>query len=361
MKKAIAMVMAVAMTASLAACGSSTATSTTDAASTAASTASTAEAAESTESGSGEYKVAMILNSSINDGGWGTACYTDLKNAVDASGNWELSYTDSLSDDGYYDAMVAYCNQGFDLIYAPGGEYTDAVLQVAEEYPDVAFALLNGSEDTPAEAVNGNVSSLLPNAEQIGWIAGALAGLMSETGKIAFIGGMELTTTLQKYEAYSEAAAYVASENGKTVEALDAVYANTYDDASKGIEFANAMIEQGADVFFGDASAVDSGARQAIDEYNASAGSVSVYDIGQPSDLLGQNECVIGSQVTDNSSLIALSFEAVESGSFGGEVLYGNLENGVLSAGALNDLVPSDVQEQYQAYIQQMIDGTFMQ
>ena len=54
------------------------------------------------------------------------------------------------------------------MIYAPGNQYTDAVLQAAEEYPDVAFALLNGAESTPAAAVNGNVSSLLPNAQQIG-------------------------------------------------------------------------------------------------------------------------------------------------------------------------------------------------
>ena len=39
----------------------------------------------------------------------------------------------------------------------------------------MAFALLNGGEDTPHKAVNGNVTSLLPNAQQVGWIAGALA------------------------------------------------------------------------------------------------------------------------------------------------------------------------------------------
>ena len=307
-----------------------------------------------------QYKVAFILNCSINDGGWGTACYSELTAAVERNPNWAMESTDNLSQDGYYDAMVAYCNAGFNLIYAPGGEYSDAVLQVAEEYPDVAFALLNGSEDIPASAKNGNVTSLLPNGQQIGWIAGALAGLMTETGTVAFIGGMELTTTLAKYQGFCEAAEYVGAQNGKTVKALDAVYANSYDDSSKGIEFANAMMEQGADVFFGDASAVDSGARQAIDEHNASAGSVSVFDVAQPADILGQNECIIGSQVTDNSSLIELSFKAIEEGTFGGETLYGNLQNGVLSAGALSDLVPAEAQEQYAAYIQQMVDGTFM-
>lgn len=346
MKKLIIFLMTLMMTAGLCACGGGN-----DAA---------AGSDAGTKSDDGKHKVAFILNCSINDGGWGTACYSELVAACEKNENWSMEYTDNLAQDGYYDAMVAYCNAGFDLIYAPGGEYTDAVLQVANEYPEVSFALLNGATDTPEQAVNGNVTSLLPDGQQIGWIAGALAGLMSDTGTIAFIGGMELTTTLEKYEGYCEAAKYVAEQEGKTVSVLDAVYANSFDDSSKGIEFANAMMEQNADVFFGDASAVDSGARQAIDEHNAAAGEVKVYDVAQPADAVGQNECIIGSQITDNSSLIALSFKAIEEGTFGGDVLYGNLQNGVLSAGTLSDLVPQETQDKYLEYIQEMVDETFM-
>ena len=173
--------------------------------------------------------IAMICDSSISDGGWGMACY---------------------------DTIVSYCDLDVDMIYAPGNQYTDAVLQAAEEYPDIAFALLNGGPDTPEKAVNGNVSSLLPNATQIGWIAGALAGLMSESGTIAFIGGMELDTTRAKYAGYSEAAAFVAEEHGKTISVLDPVYSGDFSASDKGLEFAKAMMDQGADVFFGDASAV---------------------------------------------------------------------------------------------------------
>ena len=77
---------------------------------------------------------------------------------------------------------------------------------------------------------------------------------------------------------------------------------------------------------------------------------MKVYDIAQPSDLLGQNECIIGSQVTDNASLVGLCMTAVQDGSFGGEVIYGTLQNGALSTGGLSDLVPADVQDQYRPY-----------
>lgn len=306
-----------------------------------------------------DFKVAMICDSSINDGGWGMACYNAMVQAAEKYG-WEYAVTDNISQNEYYESMVAYCDLDYNLIYAPGNQYTDAVLQVAEEYPEIAFALLNGGEGTPAKAVNGNVTSLLPNAAQIGWIAGALAGLMTESDTIAFIGGMELDTTLGKYKGYTEAAQFVAAKEGKEVKVLDPVYAGSFSASDKGIEFAKAMMDQGADVFFGDASAVDSGARQAIDEFNKAAGAIKVFDIGQPADILGQNECVICSQVTDNSSLVGLSMKAVEDGTFGGEVIYGTIQNGVLSAGALSDLVPEDIQAKYLGYIDEMANDTFM-
>ncbi len=349
MKKPVALFLSLTMCLSLAACGSSST-----------STGSADTAGSSADSDGSGYKVAMICDSSISDGGWGMACYNAMVDAA-AEYGWETHVSDSIAQSSYYDTIVSYCDMGYDLIYAPGNQYTDAVLQAAEEYPEIAFALLNGGEDTPGQAVNDNVTSLLPDATQVGWIAGALAGLMTETGKIAFIGGMELDTTLAKYNGYVEAAAYVGEQAGKTVTTLDIVYSGDFNAADKGIEFAKALMDQGADVFFGDASAVDSGARQAIDEANAANGAVTVYDIAQPSDSLGQNECIIGSQVTDNASLIAMCMEEVENGTFSGEVIYGTLQNGALSAGELSDLVPEDVQEQYLAYIQQMIDGTFME
>ncbi|SFP26052.1 nucleoside-binding protein [Oscillibacter sp. PC13] len=351
MKKSLAFILALVMALSLVACGGS-------------SGGSSSSGSDNTGSDSADegkvYKVAMICDSSISDGGWGMACYNAMIDAAEKYG-WETAYSDSIDQSAYYDTIVSYCDLGYDLIYAPGNQYTDAVLQAAVEYPEIAFGLLNGGEDTPGKAENGNVTSMLPNSQQIGWIAGALAGLMTETGIVAFIGGMELDTTKGKYEGFKESAAFVGEQEGKTVSTLDIVYSNSFSASDKGIEFAKAMMDQGADVFFGDASAVDSGARQAIDEANAAKGEITVYDIAQPSDLLGQNECIIGSQVTDNSSLVGLCMEAIEAGTFGGEVIYGTMQNGALSAGAVSDLVPAEKQEKYQEYIQQMTDGTFMQ
>ena len=59
--------------------------------------------------------------------------------------------------------------------------------------------------------------------------------------------------------------------------------------------------------------------------------------------------------------MLVASLEEVEAGTFGGEVLYGTLQNGTLSAGKISASAPAEAPEKYNAYIQQMIDGTFMQ
>ena len=71
-----------------------------------------------------------------------------------------------------------------------------------------------------------------------------LAGLMTKSGTVAFIGAMELDTTLGKYNGFKEAAAYVGQQEGKTVSTLDVVYSGDFSAADKGIEFAKAMIDQ---------------------------------------------------------------------------------------------------------------------
>lgn len=103
------------------------------------------------------YKVAMICDSSISDGGWGAACYNGMTAAAEQRG-WETAYTDSIDQSAYADTMISYCDLGYDMIFAPGNQYSDAVAQVAKDYPNVAFAVLNGSTELPT----ANIMSMLP-------------------------------------------------------------------------------------------------------------------------------------------------------------------------------------------------------
>lgn len=291
------------------------------------------------------YKVAMICDSTIADGGWGAACYNAMVAAAGITG-FETQYTDALASADFAATMRSYCDLGFNLIFAPGNQYSDAVIEVAADYPDVSFALLNGAVESD------NVVSLLPDAEQIGYMAGALAGLMTETNSIGFVGGMELDTTKMKLASFEAAAKAVNPD----VEVYSA-YAGSFSDTAKGKEIADSMISlNDVDVMFGDASAVDSGVREVLADYE------NKYDIGQPADLLAISESsvVISSVVTDNAALIQLCMEDLMNGTYGNKTVYGDLSNGVLSVGTFGDQVSDEIKEAYLNVISEIIEGTFM-
>lgn len=298
------------------------------------------------DEGGKTYKVAMILDSSISDGGWGAACYNAMVAAAKDSG-FETQYTDGLANADFASSIRSYCDLGVDLIFAPGNQYTDAVKEVAADYPDVKFALLNGTVETD------NVVSILPDAKQIGYMAGALAGLMSTTGSIGFIGGMELDTTKAKLANYEAGAKAV-----NPAITVYSAYAGSFSDSAKGKEIADSMVTMNdVDVMFGDASAVDSGAREALANYE------NRYDIGQPSDLLASSEStvVIGSVVTDNATMIKLCMEDVKNNTYGNKTIFGNLENGSLSVGTFSSQVSEDIQKQYLELVEKIKAGTFIQ
>lgn len=299
----------------------------------------------SKDSNNKTYKVAMISDTSISDGGWGAACYNAMVTAAKEKG-FENQYSDGLKTADFAQSIRSYADLGYDLIFAPGNQYSDAVKEVAKDYPNVHFALLNGTVETE------NIVSLLPDAEQIGQMAGSLAGLMSKTNNIGFIGGMELDTTKTKLANY-EAAAKAVNPNIQ----VSSAYAGSFSDTAKGMEIANSMItSKNVDVMFGDASAVDSGARQAL------ASHPNTYDIGQPSDLAKDDKSgiVISSVLTDNATMVKLCMDDVINGKFGNKTIYGNIENGCLSVGTISDKVPQDVKTKYLEIVDKIKAGTFI-
>lgn len=292
------------------------------------------------------YKVAMICDSTIADGGWGAACYNAMTSAAEEVG-FETQYTDGLASADFSATMRSYCDLGFDLIFAPGNQYSDAVKEVAADYPDVDFALLNGVVE------EDNITSLLPDAQQIGYMAGALAGLMSQTNSIGFVGGMELDTTKMKLASYEAAAKKVNPEIN-----VYSAYAGSFSDTAKGKEIAESMISlNDVDVMYGDASAVDSGVREVLANYE------NKYDIGQPSDLLAiqESDVVICSVVTDNATMIKLCMEDVMNDTFGNKTIYGDLTNNALSVGTFSDKVDEGTKTTYLEMVEEIKNGTFIE
>lgn len=293
---------------------------------------------------SGKKKVAMVTDGQINDGGWDASCYKAMTDAADEAG-WDTAYSESVAQSDWATTMENYIDQGYDMVFLPGNQYTDVVKQVGKDFPDAHLCILNSAVEQE------NVVSLVPNTDQIGQLAGALAGLITKTNSVGFIGAVELDTTKSKLENFEKAAKKVNPDVQVT-----SAYAGSFTDAAKGKELATTFVNSNnVDVMFGDASIVDTGAREALAIYG------DRYDIGQPGDLGSADDKLIAcSVVTDNKAMILSAMKDVEAGSFGNKIVKGDLDNGGVAVGTFSNIVDQDTQAKYQEIVSQIKAGTFL-
>ena len=296
---------------------------------------------EGESSGGGEYKVAMIANAPIADGGWNTSAYNAMVAAAESQG-FETTYTENVAQTDYVSTIREYANLGYNLLFLPGNEFTDAVLEVATEFPDTNFAILNG------DVFEENVASLLPNNKQIGFVAGALAGLQTKTNNVGFVGGMEITPTVTMMEYYEKGAKFTNPE----VQVATAM-ANSYDDTAKGKEIATSMVSTNdVDVFYGHASAIDAGVREGI------RGQEGRWAIAQPSDYLDDDpEVILTSILTSNEQMLNIAMEEVKAGEFGGKIIEGSFDNDVVTIGRFGESIDEEAKTKFEEIVTQVKSG----
>lgn len=189
----------------------------------------------------------------------------------------------SKSQEDYEPNLQLMVDQGVDLAVGNGFMLESAVETVAKRNPKSQFLLI----DSPLlDAAAGNKPYTLPNVRTVtfkehegSFLVGALAGLVSKTGKIGFVGGMEVPL-IKRFEAGYRAG--VKATNPKASEGLLAVYSGSFDNVAAGKQVAQDLIAKGADVVYHAAGADGLGVIQAVKE--ARAAGKQVYAIGVDSD-----------------------------------------------------------------------------
>ena len=126
------------------------------------------------------------------------------------------------------------------LVIAVGYALEPAVKEVAARYPQTHFAIIDSAEPK-AE----NVTGVIFHEEEGSFLAGALAGGMSKSGKLGFVGGQEIPL-IKKFEAGYRAGIRTTNPSAT----VTAKYTNTWEDVAKGKELALSLFGGGADVIY---------------------------------------------------------------------------------------------------------------
>ena len=302
----------------------------------------------STDNGDKVFKVGMITDTGgVNDESFNQSTWKGFQDAQEKFGKdkLEIKYLESKQDADYVQNIDTFADEGMDLIVGVGFKLQSAITEAAKNYPEQQFALIDAvCEGEQPE----NVTSLLFEDNASAYLTGLIAGRMTETNKVGFIGGME-SPVISKFDYGFRAGVKAANPDAEVM----VQYANSFTDSALGKTIANQMHSKNADIIFTCAGAVGIGAIEAAKENGK-------YAIGvdrDQSDLAPKN--VLTSAIKRVDVGVYETVKDLLDGKFeGGTVtVYGLDQDAVGIAPTTKNLVPQDILDYVNQEIEKLKKG----
>ncbi len=239
---------------------------------------------------------------------------------------------------------------GADLVIGVGFIFSNDLDRLAADFPGVRFAGVDYAP-TPGRAIAPNLLALTFREHEAAFVVGAIAGLVSRSHTVGFVGGMKIPL-IRKFEAgYAAGVHHVCPAC-----AVLAVYAGTepkaFADPTRGRDLASAQYDRGADVIFHAAGKTGDGVFAAARERHALA-------IGVDSDQYDQAPCcVVASMVKRVDVAVFDAVRAVLEGTFAGGVReLGLADDGVGFVARDDELLPPAVRVRAEQLAKDVIAG----
>jgi basic membrane protein A and related proteins len=134
------------------------------------------------------------------------------------------------------------------LIFGVGFLFTDDIRKLAVEFPDKKFACVDYTVN-PGDTLPPNLVALKFKEEEGSYLVGALAALLSSTGKVGFVGGMQIPL-IKKFEAGYVAGVHAVRPGAQVMIKYAGTTGTAFKDPTKGKELALAEYNQGADIIY---------------------------------------------------------------------------------------------------------------
>lgn len=288
-----------------------------------------------------KLRVAMVTDvGGLGDQSFNDAAYRGLQRA-EAEFGTEIAVIESSAMTDYVENLSSLAEQGYDMVLAIGFLMVDALTEVAEQYPDTKFGLIDSTVDA------SNVASITFKEEEGSYLVGAIAGLQTKSDKVGFIGGMEMPL-IKKFEAGFLAGVKKVNPDAEIVVG----YTGVFTDPGAGKELALTQYNQGADVIYHASGSCGIGVIKAAAEEG-------LYAIGVDSPQAHLAPYwVLTSMVKRVDNAVFSEIEALNKGEFKADhKIYGLAENGVAYSSQALAKVHPDLMKQVDQLKQQIING----
>jgi basic membrane protein A and related proteins len=153
-------------------------------------------------------------------------------------------------------ALRNMARRGSTIIVGIGFSQASGMEKVAKEFPNLKFAIVDAVVDLP------NVSSIVFKEHEGSFLVGMAAAMASKTGKVGFVGGMDIPLIRRFALGYEEGAKYV-NPKIEVFQNMTGTTPAAWNDPTRGGELARSQFDRGADVVFAAAGATGLGVLQA--------------------------------------------------------------------------------------------------
>lgn len=227
-----------------------------------------------------------IDDKSFNQGTWEGILKYEEDNSDKVSAQYLKPIGEAKED--YLNAINDLIDSGHKMIITPGFKFEEAIFIAQSEYPDVYFTIIDGNPHAGdyIPSLENNTSSIFFAEEEAGFYGGLAAALESNTGKLAFIGGMVMPAVQKFGWGFTAGVAYANENFGTDVQVAEFVYQGTFDDVAAGKTLAASFYDSGVDIIFAAAGGVG----------------VGVIDEGKTRRLAGEDIWVVGVDVDQYTS-----------------------------------------------------------
>ena len=207
-------------------------------------------------------KVTLVLSvGGVNDESFNQGAWEGAQKASEELGV-NVSYLESHSDADYITNIETAIDQESHLVVGVGFQVGDAIKEAAKAHPEQQFVTI----DSTYEEGLDNVRNITFNEQEAGYLTGLIAGKMTKTNVIGWIGGLDIPSCSNFYIGYEKG----AKEVNPDIKVMKQ-FTNSFTDAAKGRVVAEGMVNENADILFMAAGGGNSGSLEVVRENNIKA------------------------------------------------------------------------------------------
>lgn len=276
-----------------------------------------------------KVKACFVYVGPIGDGGW---TYQHHEGALALQAKYgdkvEIQYQESVPEGADAERVLTQMALGgCNIIFATSFGYMDPVNAVAAKFPNVKFEHATGFKRDHA-----NVSTYNARFYEGRAVQGTIAGMMTKSNKIGYIGSFPIPEVMNGINAY-----YLAAKKVNPEVQLSVVWAFTWFDPAKEADSAKALIDQGVDVI---AAHTDSTAPLA----EAAKTNGAVIGFGQASDMSAYKPAPRVSSIIDNwAPYYDKRVGQLLDGTYEQADIWAGIADGEVEIGEITDAVPAEV------------------